>query len=250
MVREEKVRQVEELVKKFETYPVIGVFDLFQLPNKVLKEIRKVLKGKAEVKVVKKRIAFRAMEKHDKGLEKLIEKIDFPLGLIFSKENPFKLFNLVEEHKVQDFAKGGEIAEEDIILKAGITNLMAGPAISEFSKLRIPVGVEQGKIAIKKDYTLVKKGEVISPEAASILRKLNIAPLKIGLKIKYVYENGMIYDREALELVKTFKAELVKSYQAYLNFTLALDWPTPDNIKYLLIKAHQYARALEGRINV
>jgi len=250
VVREEKVKQVEELVKKFETYPVIAIFDLFQLPNKVLKEIRNLLKEKGEVKVVKKRIAFIAMEKYDKGLEKLVERIDFPLGLIFSKENPFKLFSLIEDHKVPDFAKGGEVAEEDIVIKAGITNLMAGPAISEFSKLKIPVGVEQGKIAIKKDHVLVKKGEVITPEAASILRKLNIAPLKIGLKIKYVYENGMIYDREALELVKTFKEELVKGYQAYLNFTLTLDWPTKDNIKYLLIKAYQYARALEGRINV
>lgn len=250
MVKEEKVKQVEELMKKFETYPVIAIFDLFQLPNRVLKEIRKLLKEKAEVKVVKKRIAFIAMKKFDKGLEKLIEKIDFPLGLIFSKENPFKLFNLIEENKVPDFAKGGEIAEEDILIKAGTTNLMAGPAISEFSKLKIPVGVEQGKIVIKKDHVLVKKGEVITPEAASILRKLNIPSLKIGLRIKYVYENRTIYEREVLELVKTFKEKLIKCYQNYLNFTIAIDWPTKDNIKYLLIKAHQYARALEGRINV
>ncbi|MHA1742869.1 MAG: 50S ribosomal protein L10, partial [Candidatus Heimdallarchaeota archaeon] len=54
MVREEKIKEVEELKKMIESYPVIGLLDIFKLPSRQFQEIRKKLRGKSLIKIVKK----------------------------------------------------------------------------------------------------------------------------------------------------------------------------------------------------
>jgi len=63
MVREEKIRAVEELKQMLESYRVIGLVDMFKMPAKQLQEIRKEVRGEALIKVVKKSLLKLAIEK-------------------------------------------------------------------------------------------------------------------------------------------------------------------------------------------
>ena len=67
----------------------------------------------------------------------------------------------------------------DIEIKAGPTNLVPGPAISELGALGIQISIDEGKISIKFPKIIVKKGGEISEGVASLLQKLNIYPLSL-----------------------------------------------------------------------
>ena len=249
MVREEKVRMVEELKEKLEKYPVIAIFDLFKLPTQPIKEIRKILKDVAEIKIVKKSLFLLAIEKCKReNAKKLKKHLCQQPGIIFANENPFKLFLKIENTKFRNFAKEGDVAEEDIVLKAGITSLPAGPIIGELTRVGIPVGVEGGRIAIKKDVKIIKAGEKFTKELASALRKLGIKPIMIGIKINCMLSNGEIYTRETLELVKEFPELIKKAYNNMLTLTINIGLPTRDNIKYILMKAYHNARIIANMV--
>ena len=65
----------------------------------------------------------------------------------------------MEATKTAAPAKPGDIAPEDILVKAGDTPFKPGPIVGELQKAGIPAAIEGGKIVIKKDKVLVKKGE-------------------------------------------------------------------------------------------
>lgn len=246
MVKEEKRKKVEEIKELIEGFPVIGIVDVYKFPSKELQEMRKEVREKCLIKFVKKNILLFALENSEKENIKELEKFvpNNPL-VVFSKENAFKLYSSLSSLRFETFAREFDIAPNDIVVKAGKTNLMAGPVISELSKAGIPVGVEEGKVAIKKDVVLVKKGERISREVANALRKLEIKPIKISLNIICFYENGKIYTKEALELVDIYKQQLAIAYQQALNFSLNICYPTKETIKMLLIKAFNNATLIK-----
>ncbi|MGB9598882.1 MAG: 50S ribosomal protein L10, partial [Minisyncoccales bacterium] len=148
MKREEKIALAEEIAKEMKNYKTVGLIDLFKLPTKEFKEIRKALENKAKIKVVKKSTLKFACEKAGEEYKKLLDLEFYQIGIIFSNENPFSLFKEISSLEIETFAKENDIAEEDIWVYSGPTQIKAGPSISEFAKLKIPAGVEAGFIAV------------------------------------------------------------------------------------------------------
>src|SRR5438445_7174841 len=127
---------------------------------------------------MKKSLLLRALKKTEREKIQELEKI-IPLqpGIIFTSMDPFVLYKKINSLKSLTFAKEGDVAQGEIWVHAGPTNLLPGPAISELSKAGIVAGVEEGKIAVKRDSLVVKPGEKISQIKASALRKLGIQPI-------------------------------------------------------------------------
>jgi large subunit ribosomal protein L10 len=158
---------------------------------------------------------------------------------------------MVDKLKTPAAAKEGDIAPGDISVSAGPTNLLAGPAISELTKVGIPAGVEEGKIAIKKDVVVAKKGSAFNKALANALKKLGIEPMQIGLNIIAIYQNGMIYGKEALSLVgEGYLNKIREAFTQALNLSVSIGYPTKANISYLLAKAKLHADALASKINL
>jgi len=243
MKREEKIKASKELSEELKKWKTIGFVNMFKMPTAEYKEIKSKLSEKSKMKFYKKSIILHALEAL--GLkEKMENLIPQQTVIIFSNEDPFELFSFINSLKAVTYAKEGDIAPEDIIVKAGPTPLSPGPVISEFAKLRIPTGVEKGKIAIKKDTVVVKKGEIITKEVASILQKLGIKPIKIGLDVAFFYYNGNIIGKEILNLVLQYPEMLVRAYQNALNLSVNIGYPTKENIKILISNAYAKAKAL------
>ncbi|MEM5834928.1 MAG: 50S ribosomal protein L10 [Candidatus Aenigmatarchaeota archaeon] len=249
MVREEKIRLVEELKNLLENYKTICLIDITKLPSKQLQEIRKKIRSEALIKIVKKNLLKKAMEKVEKkNLKEFEGEVPNQPGLILTNLDPFTIYKKISELKSFVFAKEGDVAPEDIWVRAGPTNLLPGPVISEFSKAKIPAGVEGGKIAIKKDVLVAKKGEVISAPLANILRKLNIQPIKVGLNIVSIYSDGAIYRKDVLELINTYPEKIKEGFSKALSLSIGICYPTKENIGFLLGKAFNIAKTLEKLI--
>ena len=72
--------------------------------------------------------------------------------------------------------------------------------MGELQKAGIPAGIEGGKVLIKKDKTLVKKGDRIPRELAPMLTKLEIFPLVVGLDLVAAWESGTVYPAKLLAI--------------------------------------------------
>src|SRR3989344_3830262 len=162
MTSEKKKKEVEKIKQLMLKYRVISVGDIRSLPSKQFQNIRSKLKDKVVIIVTKKRLIEKAIEsfkeKDLKSLHKYLE--DSMPVLLFTNEDPFKLYKLLKKSKSRVAAKPGQIAPNDLIVNAGPTNFAPGPIIGELGQVGILTSVEAGKIAIKKDTVLVKEGNV------------------------------------------------------------------------------------------
>jgi len=246
MKKEEKIKAVEELSRLMNSYSTIGFIDLTKFPTKQFQEIKKTLGEKVAIKICKKTVIKFAIKKLEKENVAELENFISPQpGIVFTNLPTFQLYKTVSQLKSSAYAKEGDTAKKDVEVKAGPTDLLPGPVISEFAKAGIPAGVEEGKIAIKKDVVVAKKDSKITKELASILRKLKIEAAEVKLNITALYENGKIYTKDVLKLVEEYPDRLKEAFSQALNLSVAIGYPTKENIKYLFAKACQQAKVLE-----
>lgn len=252
MVKQEKLKEVENFVKLIEEHRIVGLVDVYQLPASQLQTIKKELRGKALIRMCKKTTLKRVLEKVDKkNIKELLDiNVKSPV-LIFSNENSFKLYAIVNKNKSPAFAKAGDKAPFEIVVPAGNTNFSPGPIISELQKLKIKARIVGDVVSITEDSKVVDESGVISPELASMLIKLNIKPMEIGLDVVAVYENGEIFLKSVLAIdEKEYKNNVIRAYKESFNLAFNISYPTKENISLLLIKARSEAFNLAVKAEV
>jgi len=145
---------VTELLKK---YSVVAVADLQKVRSSQIQEIRKRLRGKAELIVAKNTILRIASEKiaaEKKGIDKFADALTGSKVLIFTQMNPFELIIFLNKNKVRVQAKGGDVATSDIMIPAGNTGLQPGPVISEFNEAKV-----QTRISLRRIVSLWRRAK-------------------------------------------------------------------------------------------
>lgn len=248
MVKEWKIREAEKIREMLEKNELIAVIDMERMPTREFKEIKKKLMDDFEFKFVKKSLLLKALEKSDReGIEKIKEILPNQIMLAFGKGDPFLAFKKLMSIETFRFGREGDIAEDDIIIPAGPTKIPAGPAISDFAKAKIPAGVEKGRIAVKKDTLVVKKGQPIPESLVSLLRKLEIRPIRVRLNVVGIFVNGKLYKRDVLDLIYKYLDMMKEAYRKALSLTINVGYPTKENIKYLLAKAYNQAKYLKEK---
>jgi len=245
-----KKKQVDEVKKLTTTYSTIAVIDLSMLPNRQLQKVKKKLKADVLFKPVKKWLATMAFESSaNPAAKQLVQHFGrYPL-LMFTNLGAFELFKALKESRQLVAAKANQIAPEDIYVSKGPTPFTPGPVISELATLKIKSGVVQGKIEIKQDSLVVKKGEKVIPLAASILAKLGIKPIKIGVNLVAAVEKGDLYLGNVLDIDQDkFMADLQQAARDALALTLSTGIINSDNAPQLIAKAEREAKAVSDKI--
>jgi len=241
-----KLEEVDELAKLIQDYPVVAVFKLVGLRANLLHEIRKILRGKAILRVAKKTLFCKAAEKAGKPeLKQLLEDVKEPVGLIFSQIDAFKLKLILDKNRIPMHAKAGERADMDVIVPEMNTGLPPGPILGDFGKLKIPTKIEGGQIWIAKDTLVAKKGDVISPLLASLLARLDIKAVLKGVEIEKAYVDGVILTKEDLTIdLEKIKEDLRSAYTDAVNLATEIGYTIRETIIPLLVKAEAQARTL------
>ncbi len=188
--KKSKVKELAELMKK-KTVMVISVKGL---PSAQFQDIKKKLRSKAAVKVAKKSIVGHALDESGiKELHELVPYVEDSTAMLFSDEDAFVISGILANEKSPAKAKAGQIAPEDIEVKAGPTELLPGPDISALSAVGLAPKVENGKISVMQDKVIVKEGKEISEACASIMAKLDIIPFEVGVTPIAAYMEGRVY---------------------------------------------------------
>ena len=239
---------VADLKKVLEASPVIGIVNVTGIPAPQLQKMRANLRGKMTLLVAKNNLlllALNEVDKSKKGLADLVELIDGQCAIVGSTDNPFKLFKVMEATKTAAPAKGGEIAPDDIDIKAGETPFKPGPIVGDLQQAGIPAAIEGGKVVIKKSRTLVPAGEPIPADMAAMLTKLEIFPMTVGMDLKGVYEEGIVFKSDVLAIdEEQFMGEFMGSISGAFNLACQIGYATPVTIRPLITNASSEAMNL------
>ncbi len=242
-----KADKVKELTGCLSQYNAVAIASLEKVRSANLQQLRKKLQESAQLRVVKNSLIRRAVSqaKDKTGIENLEEYLTGPNLYLFTNLNPFKLVILLEKSRVKASARAGDLAAFDVVVPAGNTGLPPGPIISQFTAVGLRTRIEAGSVYVAKDTMVVKKGEPISPQLASLLSKLGIKPVEVGLSLKVVYDDGVILTEEDLTLdLDGFRRSIEEAHQFAFNLSMEAAIPLPENISYLLSSAHQKAHSL------
>jgi len=247
-VPEKKQKALKELIELIQKNKTIMVASIESVPARKFQKIKKELKGKATIKVLKKSLINLALEKASTELEPIKAKVDKNFALLLSQQDPFELAALLSELKSNTKIKPGQIAEQEIIIPVGTTDVLAGPAITEFSNAKIKVGIDQGKIAVK-EALVIEKGSKVSPEVALVLERLEIKPMIIGFKPIIAYDSGnkKVYASINIDPKLAMSMIIQASHEA-MNLAMGSDYICSETISMLLGKANMQALSLQSKL--
>ena len=241
-----KKDMVNNIIKELPKYKTIAVINLENLPSRQSQVLRSKIKEHAEIIVTRKRLIKLALDKCGKEeLKQIREYIQGMPALILTNKNAFELFKILKDNMTDAPAKTGQIAPEDIWVKAGPTPFAPGPIIGDLGAANIVAGIDGGKVVVKKDSLVVKEGEPVPAAAAAILARLDIKPMKIGLNLVVAVENGEVYKRSVLNIDIDEYTDNLK--QAILNakkLALGANILTPETVTIKLQEAHTDAKKL------
>ena len=254
MVQEWKKKEVKNLVNLIEKYPAIGLINLDKLPASQSQNIKKTLREHMIIKTVKKRLLYKAIDMSKdkkKGVEKLKDINPRIPSVVFSDMNPFKIFSTLKNSKEKAYAKPGDTAPEDIIIPEGDTGIPPGPAIGSLTKVGVKASIQGSSIKVMSDSKVASKGDKISPELADVLQMVDIKPMEIGINLVGVYEKGIIFDKNTLDInLDEYRTKIENAYTCSYNLAFNTGYPTKEVLPAMIGKAHSNALNLAVNGNI
>jgi len=236
-VSERKKATAKEMKSLANKNNTIMLLNIKGMSSSQLQQIRKKFRNEIAIQIIKKNVATKVFEENEK-MKGLIPSLEQCEAILFSDLDPFELSIKFHDERIPARAKSGQVANEDIAVEVGPTNLMAGPALSDLSKVGLKVRIEGGKIAIKERKVLVKKGEKISADIADALLKLEILPFNIGLEPVAAYDAKVSKIFTYLKISRSeFVNELKVSKVKALGFAVNIGYTVKETIGAFIAKA-------------
>ncbi|MFA6049328.1 MAG: 50S ribosomal protein L10 [Candidatus Micrarchaeia archaeon] len=248
--KQQKKDAVAALKKDLSAYPVIGLASLQNLPGRQFMTIKNKISGDVKLVVTRSTLIMRAIEEGKPEAKELEQYAKGTTAVVFSKIPPFKLAKIFRQNKSKAAAKPGMVAEYDIVIPAGETNLAPGPVLTELKQAKIDARIQGTKVVIGKDCTIVKKGEAVSDTAAKILSKLGVEPFEVGLRASALWENGTLYKPEVLDVDDSQYVEMIKQAAAQaLNLAVFAEIYNEQSAPAIIAKAAREANAIKALVD-
>lgn len=245
-----KIELVKKLADRMKKTHTTLIASCRGLPSSQFHAIKKSLRGTADVIMVKKNAALRAIDLVSKGaLVEMKPHLTADIAFFFSDRDAFTLSGILSDNQIPSKARTGDIAPEDIEIPAGPTDLVPGPAISELSGVGLKVAVKEGKLEIIKGALVAKKGEPIKENVASVLGKLGVSPLKVGFIPLAAYDSKEDKFYAEIKIDKEgVLNELRDLIRRAMGFAVSRQYYTDQTIKHFLAKASMEEKAIQTKI--
>jgi large subunit ribosomal protein L10 len=244
-IPEWKREEVDDIVGTIESYDSVGVVDITGIPSRQLQEMRRDLHGSAELRVSRNTLLVRALKAVDEGLEDLTEYVSGQVGLIGTDDNPFGLFKQLEASKTPAPINAGEVAPNEVVIPEGDTGIDPGPFVGELQSVGANARIQDGSIQVLEDSAVLDAGEEVSADLANVLNELGIEPKEVGLDLRAVFADGVIFEPEELELdVDEYRADIKAAAARGRNLSVNAVYPTDRTAATLLQTARGDAKSL------
>ncbi|WP_435129623.1 50S ribosomal protein L10 [Halobaculum sp. D14] len=244
-IPEWKRDEVDELVDFLDSYASVGIVGVTGIPSRQLQAMRRDLHGSAELRMSRNTLVVRALEDVDDGLEQLTEYVSGEVGLIGTNDNPFGLYKQLEASKTPAPISAGEVAPNDIVIPEGDTGVDPGPFVGELQQVGADARIQEGSIQVLSDSTVLEAGEEVSADLAGVLDQLGIEPKEVGLDLRGVYSEGVLFEPDELAIdVDEYRADIQSAAAAARNLSVNSSYPTAQTAGTLLAKAAGNAKSV------
>ncbi|QHS16285.1 50S ribosomal protein L10 [haloarchaeon 3A1-DGR] len=244
-IPEWKKEEVDELVEFIDSFASVGVVGVAGIPSRQLQLMRRELHGSADLRMSRNTLVVRALEEVDEGVEQLTEHVSGQVALVGTNDNPFGLYKQLEASKTPAPINAGEVAPNDIVIPEGDTGVDPGPFVGELQTVGAAARIQDGSIQVTEDSTVLEEGEVVSDDLANVLTELGIEPKEVGLDLKSVYSEGVLFEPEELAIdVEEYEADVQAAAAAARNLSVNASYPTARTAGTLLAKASGEAKSV------
>ena len=246
-----KQDEVDELAEFISSYQSVGIVGVTGIPSRQLQAMRRDLHGSAAIRMSRNTLVERALEAADDGLEQLTEFVAGQVALVGTNDNPFGLFKQLEASKTPAPINAGEIAPNEIVIPEGDTGVDPGPFVGELQQIGADARIQEGSIQVLSDSVVLSEGEEVDQQLAGVLSELGIEPKEVGLDLKQVYSEGVLFSPDELEIdVDEYYADIQAAAGAAQNLSVNAVYPTAQTAGTLIAKATGNAKsvALSGAV--
>lgn len=229
--RERKEEYFERTEALMDEYKKVLVVHADHVGSLQMAKIRIALRGKAVLlmgknTMIRKIIANYCKKNPDCPFEFLLPCVRGNVGFIFTNTELGDVRDVIDANTVPAAAKAGVLAERTVIVPAGPTGCDPGQT-SWFQALNVPTKISRGQIEIVSDLKLIEKGERVGSSEAALLQKLDMRPFTYGLILKYVFDNGSVFDAKVLDITDAdLERKFTEATRRLAAFSLALGLPT------------------------
>jgi len=194
-----KQQLVEEVRKCADAYERIFVFSVENMRNGKLKDLRGDWKQDSRFffgknKVMQLGLGKSKEDESQENLHRLSKRLVGQCGLLFTNRSKQDVTDFFDSFSAPDFARSGFVAIEDVILPEGDLPDFSHSLEPHLRQLGMPTSLQRGVITLVKEYTVCKKGSVITPEQARILKLMGkmMAEFRVTLKCMWEKDGGKI----------------------------------------------------------
>lgn len=241
VARSKKVAYFAHLEECLNKYPRAFLVSADFVGSKQISDIRIALRGKAELLFGKNTMIRRCIRNlcedgsHPEW-DQIVDVMVGNLGFIFTSGELSDIEEVIEEFVKPAAAKAGVIAPVSCTVPSGPTGL--DPAqTSFFQALNIATKINKGSIEIINACQVITEGTKVGSSEAALLQKLGMKPFSYGLKIKYVYENG-IFPPDVLKITEaTLMAKWATAVSNVAAVSLATKYPTAASVPHDIVNA-------------
>ncbi|WP_123623762.1 50S ribosomal protein L10 [Halorubrum sp. CSM-61] len=240
-----KQEEVDELVEFIRSFNSVGIVGVAGIPSRQLQAMRRELHGSADVRMSRNTLTVRALEEVNDGVEELTQYVSGQVALIGTNDNPFGLFKQLEASKTPAPINAGEVAPNDVVIPEGDTGVDPGPFVGELQTVGAAARIQDGSIMVTEDSKVLSEGEVVDDDLANVLTELGIEPKEVGLDLKGVYSDGVLFEPDELEIdVDEYEADIRSAAAAARNLSVNAAYPTAATAGALLAKASGEAKSV------
>jgi large subunit ribosomal protein LP0 len=246
-VDQRKQNYFAKLTQLLEEYSKVFIVGADNVGSNHLQKIRQSLRGEATVLMGKNTMMRKAIRDHlakNDAWDSILPLVKGNVGFVFVSGDLGTVRSKLLSNRVAAPAKAGIVAPNDVWVPKGNTGME--PTQTAFLQaLNIPSKINKGQIEITNDVFLIKTGQKVGNSEATLLSKLNIKPFSYGLSIKYVYDNGAVYEPNVLDLTDE---DLLGKFRAAVSNVAALGleigYPTIASLPHSIINGFKNVLAV------
>jgi large subunit ribosomal protein LP0 len=221
--------------------------------SKQMQGIRMSLRGSATLMMgknttIRKVLKDFVRDNEDHPMGALLEYVVGNTGFVFTNGDLTTIRDIVVSNKVPAPARVGSIAPVDVFVDPGPTGCDPGQT-AWFQALNIPTKINKGQIEMISRVHLVKQGDKVGNSEAALLQKLNVKPFTYGLIMKYVYDNGDVFEPAVLDVKPSdIIAKFGFAVSTLAAVCLEIGYPTKASVPHTINNAFKslVAIALES----
>lgn len=240
-----KREEVADLVELIESYDSVGIVDVEGIASKQLQEMRAGLHGTAQLRMGRNTLVKRALDEVDEGVEILDEFVEGQVGLIGTDDNPFGLFKQLEASKTSAPINTGEVAPDEITVPEGDTGIDDLQMVGDFNTAGVNARPQDGTIHVMEESVVAEEGDEVAADVVSVLDSMGIEPKEVGLDLRAVYADGVLFEPDELAIdVDEYRADVQAAAARGRNLSINAGYPTAGTAPAILSKASGEAKSL------